>query len=320
MSGAVFISAMLAFSCRFVYNEIIKYGNAVNGGTTMDVNENLSELLKKLGMDSSAVDNVMQQQPDLNALMQEAEAAESTELSENPALASIMDQMNAAVEQIVAQGGLGFMPGDMDSLMQQFGGMEGIRERLAELPGMDLELEEIDLDEEVAAYEPAAEDAADRKFLAALKAWIKTTLTEIPDKDVCACEIGFHVGFEDESLEHAVYDIWFAYNTERTNAANKEMYGSETWDFADWRKAQGYDEENDGDQMTQRIYDLTAVAVMELHQEHFTEQLFGRKIPFVIEDYEYYTMTAIRAVKANEGKELFDAAFFEECGVQPDEE
>jgi phosphoglycerate kinase len=74
--------------------------------------------------------------------------------------------------------------------------------------------------------------------------------------------------------------------------------------FSAWRQSQGYDEENDGDDMIARIYDLAAVAVMELHAEKFTEQKFGRKLPFVIGDFEYDQKTAIRAVKANGGTSI----------------
>ena len=72
--------------------------------------------------------------------------------------------------------------------------------------------------------------------------------------------------------------------------------------------------------MTRHIYDLAVLAVMELHKDQFTEQRFGHKVPFIIEDYEYNQKTAIRAVKANGGKELFDKEFFSDCGFEDDEE
>ena len=149
-------------------------------------------------------------------------------------------------------------------------------------------------------------------------------------------ESGFHVEFTDETLETPVYDLWLAYNTEKTRAKNREKYGEDVWNwinwtddhfrtlddepFAAWRESQGYDEENDGDEMIGRIYDLAALAVMDLHKEQFTEHRFGKKVPFVIEDYEYSQQTAIRAVKANGSKELFSPEFYAACGFEPDEE
>ncbi|MBR4200822.1 MAG: hypothetical protein IKQ91_06045 [Oscillospiraceae bacterium] len=309
----------------------------------MDWNEQIADMMKKLGMSPFAVDSVMKDNAvDFNELAAEAEAQGSTDPEENPALGDIFGQLNQLSDQFAsrlsAQGGI--MPDDIESIAEQFsalGGMEGMNdvfEKMSEAFGM--EYDEIDLDEEVAAYDPAAEDAADRKFVAALKEFIKASAAEIPEDDVCAFEIGYHTDFTDETLETPVYNLWLSYNTEKTNAENEEKYGEEVWNwinwteetfrtmddapFAAWREAQGFDEDNDGDEMIDRIYDLAVVAVMELHKEKFTEQRFGRKIPFVIEDYEYYQKTAIRAVKANGGKELFDKAFFAECGFEDDEE
>ena len=90
--------------------------------------------------------------------------------------------------------------------------------------------------------------------------------------------------------------------------------------LTEWLESQGYDLEEDDDELTERIYDLAVAAVMELHREKCTEQRFGKKLPFIIEDYEYNQKTAIRAVKANGGKELFDQEFFAECGFEDDEE
>ena len=89
--------------------------------------------------------------------------------------------------------------------------------------------------------------------------------------------------------------------------------------LTEWLESQGYDLEEDDDELTERIYDLAVAAVMELHREKFTEQRFGKKLPFIAEDYEYNQKTAIRAVKANGGKELFDQEFFAGCGFEDDE-
>ena len=312
----------------------------------MDLNKQISDMMKSFGLNADIVDQVMaERNVDFNELAAEAETNGSVDEAENPALKELMQNMGRFAEQVGVQGGI--MPDDLESMAEQFSGMGGLG-KLAGLGGMDdmlskvgdlfggMEYDEIDLDEEVAAYDPAAEDAADRKFLAALKEWIKATINEIPADDVCMLEIGYHVYFEDESLETPRYCIWLSYNTEETKAANLESYGENVWNwinwtddefrtlpdepFAAWREAQGYDEDNDGDEMIDRIYDLAVVAVMELHKEKFTEQRFGKKVPFVIEDYEYYQKTAIRAVKANGGTELFDQIFFRDCGFSDDEE
>ena len=269
----------------------------------------LQDLCGKFGIDPEAVSGLMQ----------------------DPQMQAMMNSFSG----MMAQGGM--MPDDAEALAQQAeqmpGGLDGLFEKVSGLfGGGETEYEEIDLDEEVAAYQPAAEDAADRKFEAALKAWIAQTLTEIPADNVCMLEIGYHAAFDDADQVH--YELWLAYNTEEKAAANRERFGTEVWNwinwaddrfrlfpeepFAEWRQAQGYDEDNDGDEMIARIYDLAVVAVMELHQEHFTEQRFGRKVPFIIEDFEYYQKTAIRAVKANGGTALFDSVFFAECGFEDD--
>ncbi|HBI85287.1 MAG TPA: hypothetical protein DDX71_03220 [Ruminococcus sp.] len=277
----------------------------------------LSKLLGQFGLDADSLQDMMQ----------------------DPKVQTMMNKISG----IMTQGGI--MPGDVEDLVGEiepdgedggdstdiFGKMQDLMGDMGDL-GNYL-YEEIDLDEEVAAYDPQPEDAADRKFMAVLKEWIAQTVREIPAQDVCMLEIGYHEAFDAEDQVH--YEIWLAYNTEETAAKNRERFGQEVWNwinwtdnqfrlvpdepFAAWREAQGYDEANDGDEMIQRIYDLAAAAVIELHKERFTEQLFGRKVPVIIEGYEYYQKTAIRAVKVN-GEELFDAAFFSDCGFEPDDE
>lgn len=290
----------------------------------------LSKLMGMFGLDAADAQQLTGD-PQVQDMMQNPEMQNAVQQAmQNPALMNMMQQFSG----MMTQGGM--MPDDMDSIMENLGGEEGMNDVLAGVSDLlgAMGLDEIDLDEEAAAYDPAAEDAADRKFAAALKEWIKTSIAEIPEEDVCAFEIGYHTDFTDETLETPVYNLWISYNTEKTRAENREKYGEEVWNwinwtgetfrtmddasFAAWREAQGYDEDNDGDEMVERIYDLAVVAVMELHKEKFTEQRFGRKLPFIIEDFEYYQKTAIRAVKANGGKELFDGQFFADCGFVPD--
>ena len=284
----------------------------------------LSKLLQGMGMTEEDLEEKMQEVQQ-NPMMQQ--------LFQNPNMQSLMSQ----IEGFSAQGGI--MPDDMDRLMEQAdaaapGGLDGLLGSVGDMfGGLFGAFDEIDLDEEIAEYNPETADASDRAFVTELKAWLKETISEIPDKDVCAFEIGYHLGFEDEELTKPVYDLWLAYDTETVRAQNIEKYGS-AWNFVnwandsfrsfdeepfrEWREAQGYDEDHDyDDEMTEHIYDLAAVAVMELHAERFTEKLFGKKLPFVIEDFEFNQKTAIRAAKVS-GKELFDPAFYQACGFSPD--
>ncbi|MBR6718776.1 MAG: hypothetical protein IKI77_10615 [Oscillospiraceae bacterium] len=286
----------------------------------------LKDLMRQFGVDDDTADSVLQN-PQLQKLMK------------FPGMDAALDRVSG----MVAQGGV--MPDDLDSIAEQMGGMNG--EGLAGgfeggfddlFAGMSnlmggMGFDEIDLDEEVEAYEPEAVDAGDRAFVIELKAWLKDTLTDIPESDVCMLEIGYHLGYDEANTPGG--DLWLAYNTLQTDAENREK-NAERWNFVNWTddsfrsldaepltewcESQGYDLEEDDEDLKRRIYDLAALAVMELHQERFTEQRFGRKVPFIIEDFEYHQQTAIRAVKANGGRELFDEQFFADCGFSEDDE
>ncbi len=286
------------------------------------------DLSKLLGIFSAGEDDIekMMNDTDMQEMMQ---SPQMQAFMQNPNITNMLDKAAG----FAAQGGI--MPDDVERMTEEMGGIGGLMSQMGSLFG-GMGYDEIDLDEEVEAYEPEAFDSSDRAFVTELKAWLKDALTDIPADDVCMLEIGFHVEFTDETLETPVYDLWLAYNTEKTRAENREKYGEDVWNwinwtddhfrtlddepFAAWRESQGYDEENDGDEMIDRIYDLAALAVMDLHKEQFTEHRFGKKVPFVIEDYEYSQQTAIRAVKANGSKELFGPEFYAACGFEPDEE
>lgn len=286
------------------------------------------DLSKLLGIFSAGEDDIekMMNDTDMQEMMQ---SPQMQALMQNPNITNMLDKAAG----FAAQGGI--MPDDVERMTEEMGGIGGLMSQMGSLFG-GMGYDEIDLDEEVEAYEPEAFDSSDRAFVTELKAWLKDALTDIPADDVCMLESGFHVEFTDETLETPVYDLWLAYNTEKTRAKNREKYGEDVWNwinwtddhfrtlddepFAAWRESQGYDEENDGDEMIGRIYDLAALAVMDLHKEQFTEHRFGKKVPFVIEDYEYSQQTAIRAVKANGSKELFSPEFYAACGFEPDEE
>ena len=192
--------------------------------------------------------------------------------------------------------------------------------------------EPFDLDAAVSAYDPMPADGADCAFLAAMQRWLSDSLREIPAQDVCMLAVCYEASFDDDG--QVQYAIRLGFNTAENAAKNRARFGTEVWcctnwtddlfrqmpdaPFAAWRAAHGYDENNDGDGMIGRVYDLAAAAVTALHREQITEQLFGRKVPFIIEGLEFDAMTAVRAVKAN-GAALFDKQFFADCGVSPDD-
>lgn len=247
-----------------------------------------------------------------------------SQMMQTPQMQSLMQNISG----MMAQGGI--MPDDVERLSENV----DVDEMFGELQSMfDSALyNEIDLDEEVAAYNPAAEDAAERAFVSALKTWFQSAIAEIPAEDVCALNIGYHLGYADKSCEQPLGDVWLAYNTAETDAKNRET-GAEAWNFCNWTdncfcslddapfdawvQAQGYDLEADDDELKQLLYDLAAAAVTELHAERTTEARFGKKIPVIIEDYEYNQMTAIRAAKVN-GTELLDKDFYAYCGFEDD--
>lgn len=284
----------------------------------------LGKLMGMFGFDANDAQQLTQD-PQIQNMMQNPEMQNAVEQAmQNPNLQALLGKFGG----FAAQGGI--MPDDVDSIMESVGGMDGMLESMNGLFG-GMGFDEIDLDEEVADYEPEAVDAGDRAFVTELKAWLKDTLTDIPAQDICMLELGYHLGYDENDT--AGGDLWLAYNTSQTDAENREK-GDERWNFAnwtdhyfrtldaepltDWCESQGYDLEEDDDDLTQRIYDLAVLAVTALHKEKFTEQHFGKKVPFIIEDYEYNQKTAIRAVKANGGKELFDPEFFAYCGFEPD--
>ena len=282
----------------------------------------LSKLLGMFGAGEDEIENIMgdsqiqemMQNPQVQAFMQ------------NPNLTNIIGK----AAEFAAQGGI--MPDDVERMAQDMGGMDGLMDQMSGLFG-GMGFDEIDLDEEVEAYEPEAVDAGDRAFVIELKAWLKDALTDITAADVCMLEIGYHLGYSEDNVPGG--DLWLAYNTAQTDAENRAN-SLERWNFAiwtdnrfraldeepltEWLDSQGYDLEEDDDDLTQRIYDLAVIAVAELHREKFTEQRFGKKVPFIIEDFEYNQQTAIRAVKANGEKALFDQEFFADCGFEDDEE
>ena len=281
-----------------------------------------SGLLKNFGVDLDAVQEAIN-----NPETQEQIAACQQEIAQNPGFSDMLGKLDG----IAAQGGI--MPDDIDGMIESLGGMGGISNMLGSMgslfgavSGGD------DIDSAAADYEPEAYDAGDRAFVTELKAWLKDTAADIPAEEVCMLEIGYHLTHPGEGTENVTGELWLGYNTAQTDADNRANgHADERWNIAfwtdnrfrlldeepltDWYESQGYDLSalDDENELKQRIYDLAAVAVTELHKERFTEQHFGKKLPFIIEDCEYSKKTAVRAVKAN-GRELFDGAFFAFCG------
>lgn len=262
-----------------------------------------------------------------------AEALQDPELQEMIARDDVLDALQAAEAAALFRQIGGDAPDPEDAVLfpledtedipEDTEGMFGIFDSAEGFSGASVEAQ-------AAAYDPQPENDADRSFIVALMDWIAASLQEIPARDVCMLGIGYEATFGND--DSVCYTVWLSYNTAQTAAANRARYGSEVWNqvnwtddcfrtlpdapFAAWRQAQGFDENNDGDEMITRIYDLAAAAVIELHAAQFTEQRFGRRIPVLIADLEFDPETAVRAVKVN-GAACFDAQFFADCGVKP---
>ncbi|MCQ2416602.1 MAG: hypothetical protein MJ071_02185 [Oscillospiraceae bacterium] len=186
-----------------------------------------------------------------------------------------------------------------------------INEMLGSLFGDD---DSIDLEEETAEYQPQAEDSAERAFVTELRAWVKWCMGEMTAKQPTALQLGyFCIPEEPKGI------IWLAC---RTGAADD-------WNVSGWAdyqqldddvlqaflESQGYDLLEDEEELTERIYDLAVVALMELRNENAMQNVFGKEIPIVVEGRTYRPKTAVRASKINQ-KELLDAAFMAACGIE----
>lgn len=179
----------------------------------------------------------------------------------------------------------------------------------------------MDFDEILEKYNPFPEDTADREFIDSLKAWLKKVIFQLAEDDVCVMCICFVMGAgEDVDIE-----VCFAYNTESFYRRNR----GERWNFCNWKEdymdvldnrvvhkwlemKSGFEDETE---LIEKIADLAVITVSEINSENIIYGRFGRKIPVIMTDYEYYYMTAIRAVKAN-GDYVFDREFFEYCGLE----
>lgn len=280
-----------------------------------------SGLLKNFGVDLDAVQEAIN-----NPETQEQIAACQQELTQNPGFSDMMGKLDG----IAAQGGI--MPDDIDGMIESLGGMGGISNMLGSMGSLfGAVTGGNDIDSTVSDYEPEAYDAGDRAFVTELKAWLKDTAADIPAENVSMLSVGYHLAKPDETVRGEMY---FGYNTAETDAENcSNGHADERWNIAlwtdnrfrlldeepltDWYESQGYDLQalDDENELRERICDLAVLAVRALHQEKFTEQHFGKKLPFIVAGCEYNEKTAVRAVKAN-GKELFDQAFFTFCGFE----
>ncbi len=215
----------------------------------------------------------------------------------------------------------------MDIFQQM--GLELDAQQMAEFQNlvqmMGESIEPVDIAKQLAEYKPQAADAADEDFLRKMIVWLKEVVAAIPDADVNKMRICYHTAFDEQM--HAFGDLWFAY---QTRACEEEETGSDSpWNFVGWKEhyfsnfpndamtawlaAKGIDLNEDDISVEDQVYDLAVLAVMQIHAEGVTEARFGKKTPIIIEDYEMYDRTAVRAAKAN-GAELLDEEFYLECG------
>lgn len=216
---------------------------------------------------------------------------------------------------------------DFQKMFEEIGLTEeqiSMMKNMADEYGMSFEPQ--DITEMISEYSPAPADNADRQFIDHLKNWLKSMVEQIQDTDVYTMGIIYHLGFQGEEMIPCG-DVWFAYSTEAYYQENLRMSG-ERWNFANWKEhyagsleetllnewlaAKGLKLEEDDDEIAETIFDLAVTAVSELHEQGVIAGHFGRKIPTIMTNYDYYHMTAVRAVKAN-GAELFDEDFFDEC-------
>lgn len=183
-----------------------------------------------------------------------------------------------------------------------------------------------DIAEILAEYDPKPQDDADRELVNELKEWLVSQFKKITEADVYAMGIFYHLAFFEDMTPAG--DLSFAYNTEEYYNENIDSF-DERWNLVDWKEhhlesfdeeklkkwlaAKGYDLEDDDETISNEIFDLSVIAVSELHGENAVSGHFGRKVPIIMTDYDYYHITAVRAVKAN-GAEPFDEEFFDYCG------
>ncbi len=218
----------------------------------------------------------------------------------------------------------------MDIFQQM--GLELDAQQMAEFQNlvqmMGESIEPVDIAAQLADYQPQAEDEADEAFVQQMIVWLKETIAAIPDADVNKMRVCYHTAFDAQMK--ASGDLWFAY---QTRACEEGGTSSDSpWNFVNWKEhyfsnfpgdamaawlaAKGIDLNEDDDGVEDLIYDLAVLAVMQIHAEGVTEARFGVKIPIIIEDYEMYDRTAVRAAKAN-GAQLLDEEFYLECGCIP---
>lgn len=255
-------------------------------------------------------------------------------------------QLGQDGEPEVEEDGLGGLAGMMQDMMQSIFGEE-VPEDLGELmKGIDAgeltnmmldlenslgmpgnndggegEFEEVDFEELLANYKPSCDDERDVSFKELLKSWLRLSLPSIDEPGITMLGIELD---EDMDFEEGIN---LAYND-----------GSTVWDIKAWldSNASTFDDElfdkwyftddgdiahklQNGDEDTDKVFDIIVIAVSELIRDGFIESCFGRKIPFVISNGQYDYRTALWSVRAS-GREAFDKTFFEACGLYDDDE
>ena len=184
--------------------------------------------------------------------------------------------------------------------------------------------EEVDLNKLLADYSPAPRDDADRAFVEYIKEFIKVETEKVKEdtQNVTALAVFYHTYYTEEDEPrgdlHLMYtdttdSVTMSYTANYNESSDCEEFDQDLLD--EWFDARGFSfEETPEDVFEEYIFDMAVVAVSQLHEENFFEGMFGKKIPVIINSYEQYPGTAVRAAKAN-GKGAFDRAFYNECGI-----
>ena len=169
------------------------------------------------------------------------------------------------------------------------------------------------------AYTP---DGTDRELIDAIKDMAKGVIDTIEDDDVYAMQLNCELGADEELSAY----ISFAYNTEShfKKSGSRERWNICCWKdeeadglddefVAAWAKAKGFDEDDD-EALMEAVFADAITAVRELHEEHITEEHFGRKVPILIGETELCDTTAIWSIRAN-GEDIIEKSLLKDCGI-----
>lgn len=167
-----------------------------------------------------------------------------------------------------------------------------------------------------------ASDEAMAELIDAIKDMAKGVIDTIEDDDVYAMQLNCELGADEELSAY----ISFAYNTEShfKKSGSRERWNICCWKdeeadgldaefVAAWAKAKGFDEDDD-EALMEAVFADAITAVRELHEEHITEEHFGRKVPILIGETELCDTTAIWSIRAN-GEDIIEKSLLKDCGI-----